>query len=146
LKVLDVLRDATSFRKKLNIIYFYYKLKMTSWVTQTVTGEFQRKVSQFRNFIQADPNAEFPAESGRYHLYVSYACPWAHRTLIMRTWKVLTLNNIFFMFFQGLEDAISYDVVHPFLDQQGWSFDVDESQESTGDRVNGFKRLRFAFP
>lgn len=53
----------------------------------------------FRNFISRKPDAEFPPEKGRYHLYVSYACPWAHRTLIVRKLK-------------GLEDFISYTSVH----------------------------------
>lgn len=47
-------------------------------------GEYKRKESQFRNFVRADASAEFAAEPGRYHLYVSLACPWAHRTLVVR--------------------------------------------------------------
>ncbi len=65
----------------------------------------------------------------RYHLYVSYACPWAHRTLIMRKLK-------------GLEDVISVDYVDPYLDKStGWSF----LGNSSGDCVNGFKYLRYVY-
>ncbi len=62
-------------------------------------GEFKRKASSFRNWISRDGSSEFPAECNRYHLYVSFACPWAHRTLITRNLK-------------GLENCISVDVVH----------------------------------
>jgi len=103
----------------------------TTWHTQVnkQTGEFIRKASSFRNWIRSDPSSEFPAQEGRYHLYISYACPWASRTLMVRALK-------------GLEHAISFDVVHPFLDQQGWSFAQDETLNVHGDSVNGFKRLR----
>ena len=63
--------------------------------TKSTGGHFKRSESQFRNWVTADgeagPTGEggFPAESGRYHLYVSYACPWAHRALVMRAWKGL---------------------------------------------------------
>ncbi len=70
----------------------------------------------------------FAAESGRYHLYVSLACPWAHRTLIFRALK-------------GLAPHISVDVVHPFLGENGWTFATD-FPGSTGDRVNGKEFLR----
>ena len=70
----------------------------------------------------------FPAESGRYHLYVSYACPWAHRTLIFRALK-------------GLTEHISVDVVHPLLGDDGWSFDTD-FPGATGDRLGGRRLLR----
>lgn len=55
--------------------------------TEKSGGKFVRKESQFRNWITADEGAEFKAEAGRYHLYISYACPWAHRTLIFRKLK-----------------------------------------------------------
>jgi len=103
----------------------------TTWNTQIdkQSGEFVRKATTFRNWITSDPSSEFPAQEGRYHLYISYACPWASRTLMVRALK-------------GLEHAISFDVVHPFLDQQGWSFAQDETLNVHGDSVNGFKRLR----
>ena len=78
-------------------------------------GRFIRKESQFRNWITSDgsagPTGEggFKAEPNRYHLYVSYACPWANRTLIMRQLK-------------GLEELISVSVVNPYRDENGWTF------------------------
>ncbi len=78
-------------------------------------GRFVRQDSVFRNWITPDgspgPSGEggFPAEAGRYHLYVSLACPWAHRTLIMRALK-------------GLEDAIGVSVVHWLMQDDGWTF------------------------
>ncbi|MFT4944680.1 MAG: putative glutathione S-transferase, partial [Halovenus sp.] len=77
-----------------------------SYQTTNNDGEFVRQSTDFRNRIRDDPDARFPAASGRYHLYVSYACPWAHRTLVTRALK-------------GLEDAISVDVVDPFRDDGG---------------------------
>ncbi|WP_417655860.1 glutathione S-transferase family protein [Pseudidiomarina aestuarii] len=77
--------------------------------TDSTGGRFERSAAQFRNWIEADPEARFPAESGRYHLYVSFACPWAHRTLIMRKLK-------------GLEDHITVSVVEPLMLENGWEF------------------------
>ena len=85
-------------------------------------GHFKREPTTFRNKIEADDSAQFPAESGRYHLYVSYACPWAHRTLIVRE-------------LMGLDDVISYSVVHPYMLEDGWSFD-DDFDGATGDRLH----------
>ncbi|MDF3416212.1 glutathione S-transferase family protein [Sulfitobacter sp. M57] len=85
--------------------------------TKSSGGKFERSAAQFRNWITADgsvgPSGEggFKAESGRYHLYVSYACPWAHRTLIFRALK--ELNN-----------HISISVVHPDMLSDGWTFDA----------------------
>ncbi|MGQ4276027.1 glutathione S-transferase family protein [Pseudidiomarina sp. E22-M8] len=81
--------------------------------TEKNEGRFERSAAQFRNFVRADANAEFPAQSGRYHLYVSYACPWAHRTLIFRKLK-------------GLEDHISVSAVQPLMLENGWEFGADE--------------------
>ena len=78
--------------------------------TKSTGGKFERSAAQFRNWVEANPDAEFPAQSGRYHLYVSYACPWAHRTLIMRELK-------------GLAPHISVSVVHPLMLENGWEFD-----------------------
>lgn len=76
------------------------KKNILNWVDpKDKSGEFKRQTSVFRNFISNKPGAEFPPEKGRYHLYVSYACPWAHRTLIVRKLK-------------GLEDFVSYTSVH----------------------------------
>src|SRR6185295_2635772 len=87
-----------------------------SFDTKPTGGRFERQASRFRNWVTPDgspgPSGRggFKAEAGRYHLYVSYACPWAHRTLIMRALK-------------GLEDAISRSVVHWFMGENGWSFE-----------------------
>jgi putative glutathione S-transferase len=92
-------------------------------------GRFQREDSVFRNWVTADggagPSGEggFRAEPGRYHLYVSLACPWAHRTLILRALK-------------GLGEMIGVDVVHPHMAAHGWTFGTDFAG-ATGDRVNG---------
>lgn len=71
-------------------------------------GDFKRKESSFRNWVK--PGGQFPPEAGRYHLYVSLACPWAHRTLIMRALK-------------GLQDMICVSVVNWFMGEDGWTFD-----------------------
>lgn len=72
-------------------------------------GAFVRQRYAFRDRITADGSSGFPAEAGRYHLYVSLACPWAHRAIIVRG-------------LLGLEDAISMSVVDPVRDEQGWAF------------------------
>ena len=83
--------------------------------TRISKGRFVRKDAQFRNWVTADGSAGptgtagFKAEAGRYHLYVSYACPWAHRTLIFRAIK-------------GLNDMITLSVVHWFMGESGWTF------------------------
>lgn len=77
--------------------------------TKQSGGAFVRTTPAFRKHISADGDAEFPAASDRYHLYVSLACPWAHRTLIYRALK-------------GLDNVISLSVVDPFMGADGWSF------------------------
>jgi putative glutathione S-transferase len=95
-------------------------------------GRFVRAETQFRNWVTADgspgPTGEggFKAEAGRYHLYVALACPWAHRTLIMRTLK-------------GLEDTIGVSVVHWQIEDQGWEF--SDGPGATGDRLYGLDCL-----
>lgn len=105
--------------------------------TESTGGRFERTVTCFRNWITADgspgPSGEggFAAESGRYHLYVSLACPWAHRTLILRSLK-------------KLDEAISVSVVDPFMGEEGWVFhsrDGALSADATPDEVLGRKRL-----
>jgi glutathionyl-hydroquinone reductase len=76
--------------------------------TRNTGGRFVRSESQFRNWITAD--GPFRPEPGRYHLYLSLACPWAHRTLILRALK-------------GLQDAISISVTHWLMGDQGWTFE-----------------------
>jgi glutathionyl-hydroquinone reductase len=96
---------------------------ITSWVKPGDTsGEFKRQTSAFRDSISNEPDAKFPAEKGRYHLYVSYACPWAHRTLIARKLK-------------GLEDFISYSVVHWHLGEKGWRFPTPQDTDAAGENV-----------
>ncbi|HTU14324.1 MAG TPA: glutathione S-transferase family protein [Solirubrobacterales bacterium] len=90
-------------------------------------GAFVRQRSAFREWVTADGSSGFKAEPGRYHLYVSYACPWASRTIIYRRLK-------------GLEDVISMTVVDPIRDEEGWRFYPDDP-----DPVNGFPFLAEAY-
>jgi putative glutathione S-transferase len=94
-------------------------------------GTFQRQETSFRDRVRDDPDADFPVEAGRYHLYVSLACPWAHRTLVTRALK-------------GLEDVVSVDVVDPYRGDGGWQF-TPEKDGCTPDTVNGFDYLREAY-
>ncbi|MBK0032560.1 glutathione S-transferase family protein [Erwinia sp. S43] len=95
--------------------------------TKSTGGRFKRSEAVFRNWVTADGSAGphgksgFRAEADRYHLYVSLACPWAHRTLIMRQLK-------------GLESMISVSVVHPLMLENGWTFDED-FPDVTGDSL-----------
>lgn len=88
--------------------------------TKSSGGRFVRKAPQFRSWITPDGAAGpsgssgFKAESGRYHLYVSLACPWAHRTMIFRALK-------------GLEEMISVSVVHWYMADKGWTFQADDA-------------------
>jgi putative glutathione S-transferase len=97
------------------------------------SGEFKRQVSVFRNWIENKPDAEFPPEKGRYHLYVSYACPWAHRTLLVRELK-------------GLEDIVSFNSVHWHMGEKGWRFATPDEKlpgETAPDSLHqGFTHLR----
>jgi putative glutathione S-transferase len=96
------------------------------------SGAFQRPTTKFRNIVTPDgsagPSGEggFPAEAGRYHLYVSLACPWAHHTLIFRTLK-------------KLEDVISVSTVSPDMGKVGWTF--DKAAGSSGDHLFGAAKL-----
>lgn len=102
--------------------------------TESTGGKFVRSTAGFRNWITADGaagptgDAGFKAETGRYHLYVSLACPWAHRTLVFRAIK-------------GLADHISVSVVHPHMLSDGWTFGTD-FDGATGDTLFGFDFLR----
>jgi putative glutathione S-transferase len=96
---------------------------------QTAEGQFVRQTDAFTRWVRAgDP--EFPAQAGRYHLYVSLACPWAHRTIITRKLK-------------GLEEAIGMTVVDPVRDERGWAF--ADGPGFSRDPVNGFKFLSEAY-
>lgn len=93
-------------------------------------GHFKRKPSTFRDSISKDPNSMFPAEKGRYHLYVSFACPWAHRTLITRQLK-------------GLTDIISVSVVDWYMGANGWRFTTpDKVPGATPDTLYGSEYIR----
>ena len=92
----------------------------------TENGRFVRQDSIFRNWIRADGSTRFQPEAGRYHLYVAHACPWAHRTLILRVLK-------------KLEDVISVSYVQPHMGDDGWTFADNETL--TTDTVNGKRFL-----
>ena len=91
--------------------------------TAKSAGEFIRPDARFRDRVTADASSGYRAESGRYHLYVSLACPWAHRTLIFRRLK-------------NLEDTISLSVVEPVMSSEGWAFSAN-----LPDHINGCARL-----
>src|SRR6266446_1341640 len=106
---------------------------------QSDSGEFRRQEDAFREWISADGSTPYPAVAGRYHLYISYACPWASRTVIFRKLK-------------GLEQAIGMTVVDPIRDEKGWAFrDPDKKWNDTEivppstDPVNGFQYLSEAY-
>ena len=102
--------------------------------TKSTDGAFKRKDAVFRNWVTTDGSAGisgeagFKAESGRYHLYVSYACPWAHRTLIFRALK-------------ELGEHISVSAVHPDMLSDGWTFETD-AHGATGDDLFGLPFAR----
>jgi len=102
--------------------------------TKSTGGAFKRTEAQFRNWVTADGSAGptgtggYKAESGRYHLYVGHACPWANRTMIFRALK-------------GLEDHIDISVVHPDMLGDGWTFDTD-FDGATGDTQFGLPFMR----
>lgn len=89
-------------------------------------GSFVRDQSMFREWVTPDRTGAYPAEAGRYHLYVSLACPWAHRTLICRALK-------------GLENVIGLSIVDPVSLDEGWVF--SDHPGATSDRANGFTAL-----
>ena len=101
---------------------------------ETQSGEFERQEDAFRHLIANDRSAAYPAEAGRYHLYVSFACPWASRTVIVRKLK-------------GLEGAIGMTVVDPVRDDLGWAFRDTSGKIPAGvpfkstDPINGFQYL-----
>jgi putative glutathione S-transferase len=97
---------------------------------QTKTGSFKRQEDAFRGWVKRDGSSTYKPERGRYHLYVSYACPWAHRTIILRKLK-------------GLEEAIGMTVVDPLRDELGWAFCNGAGHSE--DPINGFKFLSQAY-
>lgn len=97
---------------------------------QTPDGAFARQPDAFHRWVTADGSSGFPAIPGRYHLYVSWACPWAHRTIIVRTLK-------------KLESVIGMTVVDPIRDERGWAF--REGPGHSPDLINGFRFLSEAY-
>src|SRR6266436_6162307 len=94
------------------------------------SGEFQRQEDAFREWISNDRSTSYPVVAGRYHLYVSLACPWASRTVIFRNLK-------------GLEEVIGMTVVDPIRDEKGWAFrdpsgGTSVSSFESTDPINGF--------
>ncbi|HMG03936.1 MAG TPA: glutathione S-transferase family protein, partial [Chthoniobacterales bacterium] len=97
---------------------------------QSKAGDFKRQEDAFRDWVKRDGSTPYPPERGRYHLYVSLACPWAHRTIILRKLK-------------GLEECIGMSVVDPVRDERGWAF--RDGPGHSEDPVNGFKFLSEAY-
>jgi putative glutathione S-transferase len=97
---------------------------------QSAAGEFKRQADAFRDWVTADGSSCYPAATGRYHLYVSWACPWAHRTIIVRKLK-------------KLEQVIGMTVVDPIRDERGWAF--REGPGHSRDPINGFHFLSEAY-
>lgn len=97
---------------------------------QSQTGEFKRQEDAFRDWVKRDGSSAYRPEVNRYHLYVSLACPWAHRTIVLRKLK-------------GLEDVIGMTVVDPVRDERGWAFRPGPGHST--DPVNGFAFLSEAY-
>lgn len=97
---------------------------------QSKEGEFVRQEDRFRGWVTADGSSGYPAEPGRYHLYVSLACPWAHRTVILRKLK-------------RLENVVGMTVVDPIRDEKGWAFRNGPGYSE--DPINGFRYLSEAY-
>src|SRR5438067_1339632 len=97
---------------------------------QTKGGAFKRQEDAFRDWVKRDGSTPYKPERGRYHLYVSFACPWAHRTIIMRNLK-------------GLEEIIGMTVVDPVRDKRGWAFRNGPGHSE--DPINGFQFLSEAY-
>jgi putative glutathione S-transferase len=93
---------------------------------QSQEGDFERQEDAFRDWIAESESSRYPAVAGRYHLYISLACPWASRTLIVRNLK-------------GLQDAIGVTVVDPIRDERGWAF--RDGPGHSHDPINGFAFL-----
>jgi putative glutathione S-transferase len=97
---------------------------------QGAAGTFVRQADAFRDWVRADGSTRYAVEAGRYHLYVSLACPWAHRTIIARK-------------LAGLEAAIGMTVVDPIRDERGWAF--RDGDGHSADPINGFAYLSEAY-
>jgi putative glutathione S-transferase len=110
--------------------YGDFRRKQPDRPAEPKPGEFVRPAYPFRGRITADGSSGYPAAAGRYHLYISWACPWAHRTAIVRA-------------LLGLEDVVSLSAVDPVRDGRGWAF--REGRGHSLDPVNGFALLREAY-
>jgi putative glutathione S-transferase len=97
---------------------------------QSSVGEFRRQDDAFRSWVTDDPSAEYPSAAGRYHLYISLACPWASRSLIVRNLK-------------QLQTAIGVTVLDPIRDERGWAF--RDGPGFSADPINGFHFLSEAY-
>src|SRR6266498_872139 len=97
---------------------------------QTKSGEFHRQQDSFREWVSDNGSTPYPAAAGRYHLYLSLACPWASRTFIVRQLR-------------RLDSAIGMTVVDPIRDGRGWAF--RDGPGHSRDPVNGFQFLREAY-
>jgi putative glutathione S-transferase len=99
-------------------------------------GRFRRQESRFRDWVSSESQARFPVQGGRYHLYVSLACPWCHRTVIVRGLR-------------GLQDAVAISYAHPFRDERGWAFPGGRFEDGPGgeyvDRLNGWEYAAEAY-
>jgi putative glutathione S-transferase len=98
----------------------------TEWTERDDTGEFKRMPTLFHDWITADGRSGFKAEPGRYHLYVSLGCPWAHRTVLL--WQL-----------KGLQSVVGLSIVDPVISEQGWRF--SDYPGSIADSVNGAEYL-----
>lgn len=98
----------------------------TEWTERDEKGQFQRMPTQFHRWVTADGSSGFKAEPGRYHLYVSLGCPWAHRTVLLRSQK-------------GLDGIIGLSIVDPVISEQGWKF--SDWPGCIPDSVNGAEYL-----
>ncbi len=97
---------------------------------QTQEGAFKRQTDAFQDWVTGNGASRYPAAKGRYHLYVSWACPWAHRTIILRKLK-------------RLEDVVGMTVVDPIRDQRGWAFSPGPGHSN--DPINGYQFLSEAY-
>ena len=100
---------------------------IANWTERNEAGEFQRMSTKFHQQITADGSSGFKAESGRYHLYISLGCPWAHRAAIL--WKL-----------KGLENVVGLSIVDPIISEGGWKF--SSRQGCIPDTVNNAEYLR----
>ncbi|KAI3957828.1 hypothetical protein MKW92_030670 [Papaver armeniacum] len=127
-----------NFRITLSSYYYYCSSAVRQMARSSLdemadTGAFKRTPSTFRSFVSRDPSSTFPAESGRYHLYISYACPWASRCLA-------------YLKIKGLEKAISFSGgrTKETDNHMGWVFPTSSTEEpgAEPDHLNGAKSAR----